>query len=551
MLQEKPLRRQRHEQNDARATLELAREAHQKYLTRCQAADLEDAVDYYIKTLKLDPGLAETYYRLACLLFEKGDISIETAVEQCKTAVKMSPDNANAHMYAAYFLKIAQNFEEAEREFCEAIKLHPLKSARARLFLSTLLMEKSAQSNQTLKDIVRSMHYLVTGSVMMLWDTPVLKMMMTGVRDDVNTFKYRFLGNFYESFKKNSLAVKTYLTAAQITGQSSDFYHRAADMCIREGKPELAMEAYRAALNAEPYNRELLIKVATLSQTYFEDNYDETIDCYTRLLEMEPTNAKIYYELGHLYLQKDDKINAINAFKLALDYDENNAFYHNSMGYALVQVEHYDMAIEHYKKAVSINPENEWTAIVCQALGLIYHQIKENGEAAMAFYDMAIVLNPNSSDAHIAIGDIHFDDGNIDDAIKAYCDAVALDPENPKAYGKAGMALWEKDYVEEAIIAYNKAIKLDPEYSVALNNLGVIYLDGIGNVAESVNLFERALDINPNYVLANFNLGRAFHAMQNRPLAAEYYQIALDLNKITSELDEEDVRNRLFDLFKV
>ena len=45
-----------------------------------------------------------------------------------------------------------------------------------------------------------------------------------------------------------------------------------------------------------------------------------------------------------------------------------NAFFR----YGIPQYEHdelYDDAIEHYQKAISLNPDPEWTSIVCQALG--------------------------------------------------------------------------------------------------------------------------------------------------------------------------------------
>ena len=47
---------------------------------------------------------------------------------------------------------------------------------------------------------------------------------------------------------------------------------------------------------------------------------EETIDCYEKLLEFDDNKAPIYYELGHLYLSKDDKINSISAFKLATEF---------------------------------------------------------------------------------------------------------------------------------------------------------------------------------------------------------------------------------------
>ena len=113
------------------------------------------------------------------------------------------------------------------------------------------------------------------------------------------------------------------------------------------------------------------------------------------------------------------------------------------------------------------------------------------------------------------------------------------------------MALWENDFLEEAIVAYNKAINLDPEYAIAYNNLGVIYLDGIGNVKEAARLFEKSIKINPLYTLANFNMARAYQAMGDLTDAAEYFQKSLDLNKTSHELDEEDIITRLHKLFEV
>ncbi len=56
---------------------------------------------------------------------------------------------------------------------------------------------------------------------------------------------------------------------------------------------------------------------------------------------------------GILYLRKDDKFSAVNAFKKAIEIDPHNAFYHNSLAYALVQLQDYDGAISEYQKAIS------------------------------------------------------------------------------------------------------------------------------------------------------------------------------------------------------
>lgn len=394
-------------------------------------------------------------------------------------------------------------------------------------------------------------YYACSGCLTVLWDIASLKMLYKNVSDDALVFMYKTYGGFLEKIKNSSMAVAAYDAAAESTGRDEFFYNKIGDICIKEHAPEIAVDAYKKVLDANPYDRDALIKYATVIQTFFPERQDDAIDAYTRLLEIEPDNDKVYYELGHLYLQKNESLPAVNAFSMALEKDDENPFYHNSMAFALVQLEQYDDAIEHYQKAININPDPYWTSIVCQALGSVYFEIKENPEAAVVLYQTAAVLNPENDECHIAIGDTYFAVDDYDNAIKAYCDAIKVNPENAKSYCKCGMALWEKDYTEEAIVAYHKAINLNPEYSIAYNNLGVIYLDDIGNIQEAIDLFNKALEGNKSYTLAYFNLGRAYTILGENTKAAKNFQRALDLNVITNDLDEQDILNRLYRLFEV
>ncbi len=539
------------EESNVYATLEKARIFHERYLLRSNSSDLESAVNYYIQAIKQDPKIPETYYRLASLMFENGQISLDSAIEQCKLAINIDPSNTNAHIYTGYFLKLARDFEEAEKEFKNAIDLSPLNAARPRLILATLLYEKINKVKPSLVDFIRMVYYACSGCLSVLWDFASLKMLYKNISDDALVFLYKSYGGFLEKIKNSSLAVATYDVAAENTGRDEYFYNKIGDICIKEHAPEIALEAYKKVLQSNPYDRTALIKLATLIQTHFPDNQDDAIDCYTKILEIEPENDKVYYELGHLYLQKNDSLPAVNAFSMALEKDEENPFYHNSMAFALVQLEQYDDAIEHYQKAININPDPYWTSIVCQALGSVYLEIKHNYEAAIVLYQTASVLNPDSEESQIAIGDTYFSIDEFDNAIKAYCDAIKINPENAKAYCKCGMALWEKDYTEEAIVAYHKAIALNPEYAIAYNNLGVIYLDDIGNVNEAADLFSKAINCNENYTLAFFNLGRCYALLGENTKAAKFFQKSLDLNAVSRDLDDDDIKFRLHKLFEV
>ncbi len=531
--------------------MEFARKYHEQYLIKGKKSDLDNAVDNYIDAIKFNPNIAEAYYRLATLLWDKGEINLSSAIEQCKSAINISPSNPNARIYAAYFLEMAKKYDEAEKELKEAIKLSPLKSARSRLSLASMYIDKMHDTNLNAKDLSQSLYYMLSGSLSIPLDNSSMKMLYKSISKNFSLIFYDLLGKILEKTKNYSMAVKAYDVAANSTGRNEVYYQKIGDINIKEEDVDTARKAYIKALQNNPYNKELLLKVATITQIYFENDIDTALDCYSKLLEVEENSSNIYYELGHLYLKKEDIINSVNAFKLALEKDEENPFYHNALAYALVKAEQYEDACEHYKIAIDKNPDPEWTAIVCQALASLYHNVFDDIDTAIDLLKTAIILDENNDEIFIELGDIYLQTDDIDSAIKAYCEAIKLNPKNAVSYNKCAMALWKKDYLEEAIIAYHKAIAIAPDYYSAYNNLGVIYLDGIRNLREAKKLFETAISMKKDYVMAYFNLGRVLQEQGMNIEAAKSYQKALELNEIEAELDSDEIRTRLFALFEV
>ena len=536
--------------SDAGILLKEAREAHEKFLIKQQDSDLEKAIECYVDAIKANPSVSESYYRLASLLLIKGQISVEGALEQCKTAISLEPNNVNAHIYSGYFQCLNGNFEEAEKEFHLAVANAGMNSARPRLFLSKVLFSRLKNNKHSVKDVMKFLYYFLSGSMMIMWDCPSIKMFCKFLANDFSVFSYKALGETFEKMKLFPSALEAYSKGLEKTSQGNLFYQKMGDLSLECNDIEASLECYKKAYELNPNDREVLIKLATINQTYYPENTDITIDYYNSLLEFGVDLDKIYYELGHLYLNKSDKIHAVTAFKLAQELNPENPYYNNSLAYAYIKAELYDDAIEYYQLAIKLNPDAEWTSIVCHALGAIYAEIKNNFEAAEATFNAGIVLDPNNVDIQLSLGDLYMAQNDLDRAIKTYCDAISVEPENYLTYAKTGLALWEKDYLEESIVAFHKSIELNPNFEIAQNNLGVVYLDGIGDPKESVQYFRNAIDINPNYTLAYFNLGRAYQAIGEKALSAEYFQMTLDLNKITQEMSEKEIRQRLYELFE-
>jgi tetratricopeptide (TPR) repeat protein len=536
---------------DINQILDLAQKSHENYLIRSNRNDLDKALVYYLEAIKINPSIPHVYYKLASLLWEKGDIDLNSAIQKCKKAIELDPKSSNARLYLGYFLKAAGNYKEAEKAFKMSIKLSGLRSSKPRIALGLTIIQRLQQTDFNLPDFIKGIHYFASGAIMALYDYDVIRMLYKSNAEDFSVSRYKFTAGFYKKTGNFSKTIATYEKAALRTGRKDLFYSKIGDLLVELQNPQKAADFYRKALLTAQDDIVLWAKLAELLQKFDRNNLEEIIHCYNQIAELEPSNSNLFYEIGHLYLRKEDKFSAVNAFKRAIEIEPHNGFYHNSLAYALVQLQDYDGAISEYQKAIRLNPDNEWTSIVSQALGAIYHQVKDNMDAAIVAYQTAIVLDPNNIDAFIALGEAYQDKNDLDNTIDCYCNAVKLDPDIPKLYCNLGLVLWEKGCIEEAIIAYHKAISLNPKYEIAFNNLGVVYLDGSNSPEEAIIMFTSAIKHNPNYALAYYNKGRCYHSMKNKASAAKYYQMAIDINKLTDEIDEYEVQERLHSLFAV
>ncbi len=526
--------------------------AHQQYLIKSNNDDLMQAINYYIQAIKDNPGVSSAYYRLASLMHESGQIGIDAAIEQCAHAVEIDPDNANARMYLGYFLSQKGEYEAASREFKKAIKLKPFSSYRARMVMALTLLEKmnKGDDKKDLASFSKAMFYIFSGSLFFLFDKANLKMFCKNIISDLNFAKYNIAGKILEKANFDKNAYELYSDALDNTKNAPLFYEKMANIAIKKERPEVALQCYQNAVTLSNNNPEKIVDLIEFLEENFPEKIDDLIDNYTVLISKLPGFSRGYYELGNLYLKKEENINAVNAFKLALESEPDNPFYQNSLAFAYVQLEQYDSAIELYKIALENNPDNEWSSVVAQALAAIYHRIKGNFDAAISMLQNALILTKNKTEIHLALADIYYDIDDMDEAIKYYTMALEGGLKDAKVFSRLAMAFWERDYVENAIEFYERAIDIEPDYEIAYNNLGVVYFDGLNDPNRAEPCFSAALKLNDNYTMAHFNMARCYETKGDKVLAANEYQRALDLNKIYPEIDDEIIQDRLFKLFE-
>ena len=525
--------------------LEMATKFHQEFLLKSSGEDLMNAINYYIESIKENPDEPSAYYRLAVLMYENKQIGIDGAIEQCRRAVQLDENNPDARMYLGYFLSIKGKKEEAKEELKKAVKLSPKNNSRTKFMMALELLEKGNIFNTA-----KGMYYIIQASMTSLFDKAAIRMFLRSILTDIKYIQYNAMGKILEKFKFDKDAYQVYSNALDETKNAPEFYEKMAKIAIKKHRPTVALQCYENASKLSNNHPEKLINAIEFMQEAYPEKIDELIDYYNLLVVKLPEFSRPYYELGHLYLKKEDYINASNAFRMALDYDKENPFYLNSLAFTYVQLEQYNTAIELYKKAIDKNPDNEWTSVVAQALAAIYYKINNDYEAAITVLEYALTLTKDKGPIYTLFGDIYFDDNNMDLSIKYYNMALLDGIKDPKMYSRLAMAYWEKNSIQDAIDCYNLAIETDINYDIAHNNLGVIYLDNIKDYERALSCFVNAVDLNPSYMLAHFNLGRCYAELNRKVEAATEFQKAIDLNRIHPEIDEEIIQEKLYKLFE-
>ena len=147
---------------------------------------------------------------------------------------------------------------------------------------------------------------------------------------------------------------------------------------------------------------------------------------------------------------------------------------------------------------------------------------------AIQYLEKANMLEPNSIEYSLELGDAHFDLRQFDQAIKAYLKASDLDPDNTSAANNIGISLQEAGLLEEAINALKHALDMSPDDPIIKTNLAAAYLK-TGCIEEALKQLESALKFDPRQSETWSNYGVALQDNLRIEEALTAHRRAIDL----------------------
>ena len=468
---------------------------------------IDEAITEYQRAMETYIDSAEIYYKIGRAHYYKGDL--DKAINYLDMAISKDVKFAKAYYLLAETYTKKARFLEATLNAQKAVKYMPFRNSCAHFLLSTLY---SVSSFRSFKNKFKSFREYVLSLLTLPFDLQGLE----NVARTVSNFKFLpiLLKGFYMVHTRSvEDAIGIYIKAIEKAPGFVPLYCLLGDIYRSLGRFEDAITEYKMAiwldsLNVEAYRH--------LCQAYEElGDYDSAVEIYEKLIQITPNMPDVHSNLANILYIKGDV----------------------------------EGAISHFQTAVTLNPRKQWTSIINQTLGFVYQESKNDINAAITSYQSAYLLTPEDIDIYVNLGSAFYDKEDYDNALTVYRNALDLDPKNAKIHCNLGFLHWGKGDLDEAIKEYEMSIEYDPAYDIAYNNLGVIYLDDLGRVQKAMELFKKSIECNPNYALAHFNLARAITITGDKIEAAKLYQIAQDINKITNEIDPQDIIDKINGLF--
>jgi len=212
----------------------------------------------------------------------------------------------------------------------------------------------------------------------------------------------------------------------------------------------------------------ILVTVACGSLTIIRNaDYHSEFSMWSDVVAKRPLNPRAHTDLGKILAAQGRVDEAIEHYERALQIEPKHYTAHNNLGNALVRQGRIDEGIPHFHEAIRLRPRD---GMYHNSLGVARLQKGEFAEAGELFAK-AVQLQPNYPAAHSNLANVLAAQGKTMEAIAQYEEALRLQPGFADAHNNLAVSLLDLGRVDEAITHLEEAVRLKPGYTDAVRNL--------------------------------------------------------------------------------
>ena len=354
---------------------------------------------------KIDKYLGDVHFYMGNCYYLNNDLA--QAEKEYREAIKMNPDDIEAHNNLGGVLYDLKRYEEAEKECKEAIRINPNLA--------------EAHNN---------------------------------------------LGILYEHFKRYKEAEKEYREVIRINPDYANVHNNLGTLLEDLKRYEEAEKEFREAIRINPGDDYAHYNLGLLLAQYLK-RYDEAEKEFREAIRINPNLVEAHVNLGNLLRDLKRYEEAEKEYREAISIDPNLADVHVNLGVLLVQLQRYEEAEKELREAIRINPNY---APAHYNLGNLFFDLHRHNEAEKEFRE-AIRINPDYAEAHYNLGTVLLqkelllaqNSYRFDEAEKEFREAIRINPNLAEAHRSLGLLLILEERKDEAKQEILKARKLFEE----------------------------------------------------------------------------------------
>jgi predicted Zn finger-like uncharacterized protein len=518
-----------------------------------------------IRAAKLD---ADGPLLEAAALLQKGQAGEAATV--LDAAVKAAPSGAAWHALGVVHLKLKKP-DTAQADFESALKVAPQHlSSAVELAQLALDRNEAAQVLQALEPALaepkvlappeRARALALKGAALLLQGKPadaVAPLDDAARIDSKSAFAVGTLARAYSATKQDEKALPLWKAAVTAEPDNPRWAEGQVQSLAALKKSEEALAAATKARTAFPKEEHTALVVARAQELL--DRTSDAEASYKAATQLDPNDLEAALGLARLYLRQRRPADARQALVSVTEKQSQNARLRLGLGDLALATGELGTALSEFERATSLAPDlpEAWVGRARLALERrTWNEARGHAEKALSLdpdvvdgrlihglalwklgqlepaakeLEAARSAGPNSR-LEVALGAVHYEQGELDGAASLLGAVLKTEPGNPEAnfwmarvhakrndyslaqdsiraaidraptrapfHYELGLILKGAGKAPEALEAWKQAVKLDPGYADAWEAMGQVYLDA-GRYKDATAAFEAALKADP------------------------------------------------------
>ena len=165
-----------------------------------------------------------------------------------------------------------------------------------------------------------------------------------------------------------------------------------------------------------------------------EGRYAEAAEAFRRVVEMQPTLAPTWANLGHVYNKLKKPADAVAAYRKAIELDPGNATYYQDLGHVYSDMGEAGKATEMYRKGLELTGDQDPKETAKSQFFIAVNHLNSGRDAkAMDALRKTLAADPEHADAHYYVGVLLLQENRMAEALEHLKKHLELTPRSTTA----------------------------------------------------------------------------------------------------------------------